>query len=493
MVVHEQFQEWLDELVEESGVGQEVLGEVLARTSLRAPAETSRVEISAGNPTARRPIDQRAIPQGTVSKAVKALRDKGLLEDGEKVLRGRDGRTLSPLRLGRGFAIAGVKVEHLAGQPRLVTTALVGLDGSRVLSAQAAMVPDAGGDRWRHVAQLVRDQVTALKHNCDKDRANHGLAPLQMFGVGIEVGAPVQDGKVMPLLDGAGEPAADLATLVRQMLDEAPEFRSVPVVVENDVNALAVLAIHEDHEDHEDHYTESDLVVVGVFDEGVGGGLVMDARLRRGGNGKAMEVGHLAVGFPPGKEPAPQNARGNHRPAATGNPGAAAGFDAPCSCGHFGHVDTLATPRRIRDELGAASFEEVCSTDARDPDFDRIYGVLSRSGSALGRALAHVSNTVNPNMVIVYLPEALAKPGPATAGAAYLTGMRKEATGAFAASGQPEYITVRPLPAGTGGALLGAKAAAVCVLESFIEHALRLDGCSSGLRRASTGSRVPAA
>ena len=485
--MHEQFQKWLDELVEESAVGQEVLGEVLARTSLRAPAETSRVEISAGNPAARRPVDQRAIPQGTVSKAVKALRDKGLLEDGEKVLRGRDGRTLSPLRLGRGFAIAGVKVEHLAGQPRQVTTALVGLDGSWVLSTQAAMVPDAGGDRWRHVAQLVRDQVTALKHDCDKDRANHGLGPLQMFGVGIEVGAPVQDGKVMPLLDDAGRPAADLAALVGQMLDEEPEFRSVPVVVENDVNALAVLAVNEEH------YTESDLVVVGVFDEGVGGGLVMDARLRRGGNGKAMEVGHLAVGFPPGKEPAPQNVRGDHGPAAAGNPEATAGFDAPCSCGHFGHVDTLATPRRIRDELGAASFEEVCSTDARDPDFDRIRGVLSRSGSALGRALAHVSNTVNPNMVIVYLPAALAKPGHDTAGAAYQAGMRKEATGAFAASGQPEYITVRPLPAGTGGALLGAKAAAVCVLESFIEHALRLDGCSSGLRRTSTGSRVPAA
>ena len=77
---HEPFQDLLDDLVAQSGVGQEVLGDVLARTSLRAPQETSRVEIAAGNPTARRPVDQRAIPQGTVSKAVKALKDKGLLE-----------------------------------------------------------------------------------------------------------------------------------------------------------------------------------------------------------------------------------------------------------------------------------------------------------------------------------------------------------------------------------------------------------------------------
>ena len=53
---HEQFQDMLDELVGQSGVGQEVLGDVLARTSLRAPQETSRVEIAAGNPPPAAPL-----------------------------------------------------------------------------------------------------------------------------------------------------------------------------------------------------------------------------------------------------------------------------------------------------------------------------------------------------------------------------------------------------------------------------------------------------
>ena len=137
---HEQFQDMLDELVGQSGVGQEVLGDVLARTSLRAPQETSRVEIAAGNPTARRPVDQRAIPQGTVSKAVKALKDKGFVEDGEKLLWSPDGRTLSPLRLGSLYAMAGAKVLQAGQRPRHVTTALFGLDdlhpGHRVPAAQ---------------------------------------------------------------------------------------------------------------------------------------------------------------------------------------------------------------------------------------------------------------------------------------------------------------------------------------------------------------------
>ena len=74
---HEPFQVMLDTLAKKVGVGQEVLGEVLARVSLKAPEETSRIAIAEGNPAARRAVDQRAIPQGTVSKAVKALKTKG--------------------------------------------------------------------------------------------------------------------------------------------------------------------------------------------------------------------------------------------------------------------------------------------------------------------------------------------------------------------------------------------------------------------------------
>ncbi len=485
--VHEQFQDLLDRLVERSGVGQEVLGEVLARTSLRAPEETSRVEISVGNLAARRPVDQRAIPQGTVSKAVKALLEEGLLEDGEKLLRNDDGRTLSPLRLGSGFAIAGVNVEQQAGQPSKVMTALVGLDGSRVLDTRHEAVKGDGRDIWQQVALLVHQQVTCLKSSLDQARARGGLAPLWMFGVGVAVGAPVNNGEVMPPSGHASQPPVKLAATLRDQFDVDRTFgRSVPVVVENDVNTLAVLAIHEAH------YAVPDLVVVGVFDEGVGGGLVMDGRLRRGGDGRAMEIGHLAVGFPPGEEPEPPHLRGGKDPGSPGDVanalGADAGFNAPCPCGHFGHVDALATPCRIRGELGTRTLERTGNLDARNQEFARAHEVFTHSGSALGRALAHVSNTVNPSRLIVYLPVTLAETKPDTAAAAYLAAVRKETLRAFAASGQPDYLTIRALPAeADDAALLGAKAAAVCVLESFIEHALRLDGCKSGLRRNATG------
>jgi predicted NBD/HSP70 family sugar kinase len=466
---HERFQDMLDELVRQSGVGQEVLGDVLARTSLRAPEETSRVEIAAGNPTARRVVDQRAIPQGTVSKAVKALKDMGLLEDGEKLLWSPDGRTLSPLRLGSLYAMAGVKVVQEGEQPRHVTTALLGLDSSRVLST--AHDP---ADSWDQVADLIHQHVTSLKNACDQDRASRGLPPLQILGVGVEVAAPVYNGQVMPLSHDRSRHPVPLADKLHRLFEADPGFGApVPVIAENDVNALAVLAIHQIH------YAVPDLVVIGVFDEGVGGGLVMTGRLRRGGNGRAMEIGHLAVGFPLGQDPY--------------SPSAGTGFETRCLCGQVGHVDTLAPPRRITEQFGGGTLEQIAQIKAVDPEFQRAQEIFTRSGAALGRALAHVSNTVNPSRVIMYLPAALAEPKPDTAAAAYLAAVRQEATSAFAASDQPDYLRIRAFPANPhDAALLGAQAAAVCVLESFIEHALRLDGCKTAPRRSTASSQVPA-
>jgi hypothetical protein len=151
--------------------------------SLQAPEETSRSAIAAGNPTARRPVDQREITQGTVSKAVKALKEEGLLADGEKSLLSPDGRPLAPIRLGSRYAIAGVKVTQSDGQPRQVTTVLVGLDGTRILKPARDRV-----DRWDQAAELIHRHVASLKSAGDRKRAASGLEPSRMIGGGLEGG-----------------------------------------------------------------------------------------------------------------------------------------------------------------------------------------------------------------------------------------------------------------------------------------------------------------
>jgi predicted NBD/HSP70 family sugar kinase len=470
---HEQFQDLLNKLVKRSGVGQEVLGEVLARTSLHAPEETSRTEISAGNPAARRPVDQRAIPQGTVSKAVRALMEAGLLEEGEKFLRSPDGRVLSPLRFGSAYVIAGAKIVQSTDRRMQVTTALFGLDRFRVLGIENDVAAN-----WEQAAGLIHRHVTSLMTACNRDRVSRRLRPLLMFGVGVVVAAPVLGGELMQFSFDKPESPVPLSEKLHRLFET--DRHSIPVILENDCNALAVLASHEIH------YTDPDLVVVSVSDEGVRGGLVMDGRLRRGAYGQAMEIGHLAVGYPPGMNPDQDLDELQSRTAYSTS--IDAGFKARCSCGKLGHVDTYATPSRIQEEFGDGSLDQMCEIDALDPSFKRAQEIFRRSGSALGRALAYVTNTVNPSRIIIYLPAPLAEPRPDTAATAYLTAARAEALNVFAAGHQePEYLRIRKLPpAPSDMALLGARAAAECVLESFIEHALRLDGCSLSLRRTAT-------
>src|SRR5436305_1462623 len=160
------------------------------------------------------------------------------------------------------------------------------------------------------------------------------IPPLRIFGIGVEVGAPVYKGEIMPLSSDRSQQPVPLADMLHRLIEADSSFGSpVPVIIENDVNALAVMAIHQID------YTDPDLVVVGVFNEGIGGGLVMDGRLRRGDNGRAMEIGHLEVASPPGEDPEAQDF-----PVPT------SGFGMRCLCGQLGHVDTLAPPRRIEEQ-----------------------------------------------------------------------------------------------------------------------------------------------
>jgi predicted NBD/HSP70 family sugar kinase len=307
-----------------------------------------------------------------------------------------------------------------------------------------------------------------------------------MFGVGVEVLEPVHAGKVMlPASRGLRSPV-QLSAEVHRLIEADPSFdgRPVPVVVENTCNALAVLGIHEIR------YADADVVVIGVFDERVGGGLVMDYQLRRGSSGQAMEVGHLTVEASPGYLPDLEESRVTDGSAARSS-GAGVGFNGSCSCGHYGHIDALATPRRIEEEFGNGTLEEISWIDAADQRFERARDVFVRSGTALGRAVAHVSNIINPNKVVLYLPAPLGDPKPDTAAAAYLAAVRTETLQAFSAYDRSDYLMVRVFPTNLeDAARLSARAAAMCVLESFIEHALRLDGCTTVMRRPALGSQI---
>ena len=109
-------------------------------------------------------------------------------------------------------------------------------------------------------------------------------------GIGVSVpGQLDRDGflRLAPLLRWQG---VDVADLVRTASPVA-----VPVVVENDANALAIGASYGRHR------ATTGVTLFLVLESGVGGGIVIDGTLFRGAHGLAGELGHMRVPAPDGR------------------------------------------------------------------------------------------------------------------------------------------------------------------------------------------------
>ncbi len=158
-----------------------------------------------------------------------------------------------------------------------------------------------------------------------------------------------------------------------QDLNPAAEMErrlAVPVFADNDANLGALAELY-----HGAARGVSDLVYVKVA-SGVGAGIVLGGRLHRGATGIAGEIGHVQVGE-----------------------------DGPvCRCGNRGCLETTVSARRIAELLDPA-YDEPLSTDrvleldaAEDAGVRRV---LSDAGRTVGRALADLCNSLNPELVVV--------------------------------------------------------------------------------------------
>ncbi|MGX5680097.1 ROK family protein [Schumannella luteola] len=186
--------------------------------------------------------------------------------------------------------------------------------------------------------------------------------------LGIGVGVP---GSV----DRQGNGLVDSAQLGWQQVPVGATLRrefSLPVLVENNVNALAVAErLYGLGRQHENFL----VVTIGT---GVGAGIVVDGVVLRGHAGGAGEIGHIPV-----LEDGPL-----------------------CSCGNHGCLESLigeaALVRRAREQgvIGAGSGMPAlrAAADAGEPTAAALF---SEAGHLLGRALAGIVHTLDPEIVIV--------------------------------------------------------------------------------------------
>jgi predicted NBD/HSP70 family sugar kinase len=435
--VHEYFDDLAEAMIDSLGrskISRHLLGEVLSRVAVNTPPTTTRDQIATGA-MLRTPLP---LSEGSVSKATGALRKLDFLEE-DGPIRERTGRPLTPVRLGhrRWFCI-GVHVSQTGGTPTELLVVATTLDDSSVLTVEQQPLQPGNLESGWPLATLTSSIVGAIKQVTGApavaSRATAGKLPL--LGVGVEINSPVHAGRIVDRRDGQWTEHDLRAELAAAL--------GVPVVVENDANALAIRQTYGTNVAHQD------FALVLVADEGIGAGVSVGGRVYRGSLGFAGELGHVKI----------------DRAALPG-----ARFTGPCWCGADDHVDAYATPSRIRHQLKSRGLDAGSATDVRD--------VYITAGSALGHGLVALINVFNPAEIVLVLPDWLGGPGPRSQDHtdAYVEAARAEVESTWAnvrAEGilsPPTILNHRAL------AMNGARAAATRVLIEFIDHLSGIDGC----------------
>jgi ROK family len=394
---HEKWDDLLRSMSDGGGGSPTMLAKVLTRVAL-ASEPVSRSEISKGSMLIR----QKPLASGTVSKAVDALESTEMLT-AQETKRGLPGPPSTPLRLSDTWAIIGMHVDQQHEGPDTLAGIVCGLDRKPLGELVSVPVRRTDKDHQHDLRELAADICELTKTLLARLNGSH-----RFLGVGIEIGGHVHRGVVRDSVHAGWSQPVPLQEMLTELLGRVPQLRGVPIVVENDVNALAM------HGYYEGSFKELDATLVTVFRQGVGGALILNGRLYRGFTGMAPEPGHLPVEYPEDQStwvrpPTPDSVAGRT-------------FGDECLCStrdrkSFGHVDTLAVPARIEGQLAALktgqqiSLDDAAATPLAVPTgehaeilmFSQEAMVLRRAGRALGRALVHMIDTLNPGELVLRL------------------------------------------------------------------------------------------
>ncbi|MGI8664615.1 MAG: ROK family protein [Jatrophihabitans sp.] len=324
----------------------------------------------------------------SVTKLVKPMISHGYLIENVREA-GVPGRPQIPLQVDAG--------RHHAVGIKLMDGEIVGVVADLHAEVQSAHRMKYADTSPAGVVSAIDEMTAILLERSPVERS-------RLLGIGIGLGGHVNGstGVVVesPFLGWRNVP-------LRQLLTQRLQL---PVVIENDVNTLAVA---EQWFGAGSSFASFALVTIGV---GVGCALVLDGQLWRGVSGAAGEFGHMVV------DP-----------------------DGPvCHCGKRGCLEAVVGDTAIAAAMSAAAgrrisrvSQVVSAAHAGDPDARRVF---TQAGVALGRAIAALLNLLNPPLVI------LSGEG-MTASDLFIDALRAELDrDAFSSTSADCTVLVRPLP-----------------------------------------------
>lgn len=247
---------------------------------------------------------------------------------------------------------------------------LVDGKGKVLFKEQRPTMVEKGADPLMHLVTNISERL--LYHAAEED------LPVKYLGVGTP-GAVDRNGKVISLSPNIiGWQGMEIGRVLRERLN-------LPVVVDNDVNAMAVA---ESRFGAAVGYRSVVCVAVGT---GVGGGIVIDGKLWRGANYTAGEIGHMSI-----------NLNGPQ-----------------CRCGNKGCLEVYCSSAAIIGKVKARItnqlppiFEEVLESNIDNLSIKRVFAaakkgdpdalaVISETAEYLGVGLASVVNLLNPEIVVI--------------------------------------------------------------------------------------------
>ena len=239
-----------------------------------------------------------------------------------------------------------------ATHARLAVTDLA----SRVLAEHEEPIAIGAGP------EPVLDRVAAVGR---KLVAATGRPLGDLVSVGVGLPGPVDHASgrpinppIMPGWDGADVTGALEAAL------------GAPALVDNDVNVMAL-------GEHATAWPDVDHLLFVKVATGIGAGIISDGEIRRGAEGAAGDLGHVAV------------------------PG---GRDTPCRCGNTGCLEALASGRAVALALREAGLHAEDSSGVvalvRAGDV-RAGQAVREAGRDIGAVLAVCVSLLNPSLIVV--------------------------------------------------------------------------------------------
>ena len=239
-----------------------------------------------------------------------------------------------------------------------------------------------------------------------------GRSVSDVVGVGVGLPGPVEFSTGRPINPPImpGWDRFDLPGALRETF-------SAPVLIDNDVN---IMALGEQTSAWPD---TTDLIFVKVA-TGIGAGIISGGSLRRGSDGAAGDIGHVAL---------------------------ARAADAPCACGNRGCLEAVASGRAIARELARTGTKASTPGDVvrlvKAGDLPTIQ-LVRQAGRDLGEVLTTCVSLMNPSLILIG--------GTMAQAAEHLVAGVREVVYARSIPLSTEHLMIAPSRAAGDAAILGA-------------------------------------